>query len=263
MKSRSIITLTTDFGYNDWFVGAMKGVILGRNLDVNIVDITHGIPSGNIAAGAFALSASAPYYPEGTIHLAVVDPGVGSQRRAILIQTRHFHFVGPDNGLMSLAAQKDGIVQIRRLDNEQYFVRPVSRTFHGRDIFASVAGHLSVGVAASEFGPEVDSCQRLDWPDPTNESGLVRGQVVYIDRYGNAITNIHAAQHTRDNIVGEVVVRGHSLGRLMDYYEQALEGEPIALIGSCGLLEIAVNKGSAAEMLQIRTGDPVEWRLNG
>ena len=260
---KSIITLTTDFGYNDWFVGAMKGVILGRNREARIVDITHGIPSGSIAAGAFALAASCHYYPDGAIHVAVVDPGVGSQRKAILIQTKRHFFLGPDNGLLSLAAPKEDTIEIRRLENTRYFVQPVSRTFHGRDVFAAIAGHLSSGTPASEFGPTADNIFRLDWPQPRNESGLVRGQVVYIDRYGNAITNIHAALFTQKNLPGEVVVQGHSLGRLMDFYEQALEGEPIALIGSCGLLEIAVNKGSAAEMLQLQTGDRVEWRLTG
>ena len=150
-----LITLTTDFGTRDWFVGTMKGVILGIQPRARVVDITHEIGGGEVRAGAFALRASYSFFPQGTVHIAVVDPGVGSPRRALAVQTANYFFVGPDNGVLSFALMRERIKSIHALENEKYFLKPVSRTFHGRDIFAPVAAHLSRGVSIQTFGPRL------------------------------------------------------------------------------------------------------------
>jgi len=182
-----LITLLTDFGMKDWFVGAMKGVILSLQPRATVVDITHEIPTGDVRAGAFALAASYWLFPRGTIHLAVVDPGVGSQRKAIAVRTTDYVFLGPDNGVLSWALARQKVRAIHALENEHYFLRNVSRTFHGRDIFSPVAAHLSRGVSIKRLGPPLLDFQRLEWPEPRQRKGRIEGQVVYIDRFGNAI----------------------------------------------------------------------------
>ena len=191
-RAVSVITLTTDFGTRDWFVGTMKAVILGILPRAKVVDITHEIPPGDIRAGAFALMASCRYFPRGTVHVAVVDPGVGSQRQAIAVQTARRFFVGPDNGVLSWGLALEKIKTIRLLENRQYFLQPVSRTFHGRDIFAPVAAHLSRGLSASRLGRELKDFVRVPWPLTTKQRGEVQGEIVHIDRFGNAITDIEA-----------------------------------------------------------------------
>ena len=253
-----VITLTTDFGTPDWFVATMKGVILGVNPRAIVVDITHEIPAGDIRAGAFSLAASCRSFPEGTVHVAVVDPGVGSARSAIAVQTLDYFFVGPDNGVLSWALRSEEIRTIRRLENEKLFRQPVSRTFHGRDVFAPVAAHLSKGLSIAKVGSEQSDYQRLSWPEAKRGRRSVAGEVIYIDRFGNAITNIdaqslQASDWDRGRVcVGRRVIRG-----LKRFYQQAPEGEPLAIIASTGFLEIAINAGSAAGRLKIRPGDPV------
>jgi S-adenosylmethionine hydrolase len=188
-----IITLTTDFGTHDWFVGTMKGVILGIAPRAAIVDLTHEIPAGDIRAGAFALAAGFRFFPKGTVHVAVVDPGVGGARKAIAVQTSNYLFVGPDNGVLSLALAREKIKSVHSLGNANYFLRPISHTFHGRDIFAPVAAHLSRGTPMHKFGPARKDFIRLPWPQPRVRRGCIEGEVVFIDRFGNAITNIENA----------------------------------------------------------------------
>jgi len=186
----SVITLTTDFGTYDWFVGTLKGVIADIAPKAKVIDLTHDLPPGDIRGGAFALEAGCRFFPKGTVHVAVVDPGVGSRRKAIAVQTASGVFVGPDNGVLSWALAKEKFVAIQVLENEDYFLHPVSQTFHGRDVFAPVAAHLSRGVPIKKFGPALKDFVRLDWPEPRRQRGGVEGEVVYIDRFGNAITNI-------------------------------------------------------------------------
>src|ERR1041384_1514346 len=187
----AIITLTTDFGMADWFVGSMKGVILGIEPRATIVDIAHEVPPGDIRAGGFALAASYRCFPRQTVHLAVVDPGVGSSRQAIAVRTADYWFVGPDNGVLSFALmQEKMLLEIRRLDNDVYSRKPVSSTFHGRDIFAPVAARVALGVEADALGQKLEDYVRLPWPPTKFELNVVTGEVVYIDRFGNAITNI-------------------------------------------------------------------------
>jgi S-adenosylmethionine hydrolase len=256
-----IITLTTDFGLSDWFVGTMKGVILSIHPGGATVDISHDIPAGDVHTGAFALAASYKFFPKGTIHVAIVDPGVGGKRKAIAVQTADYLFVGPDNGVLSFALAKEKIKSIRQLTNETVFLAPVSRTFHGRDIFAPVAAHLSKGLSPHLLGPKLTDFVRLPWPKVETNINVVRGRIVYIDRFGNAITSID--QSCLSGLTGsacEVFVRQKRVCPLATFYQAVQPGKPVAILGSSDLLEIAVNGGSAARILRLRIGDAVVVR---
>ncbi|HKW29920.1 MAG TPA: SAM-dependent chlorinase/fluorinase [Verrucomicrobiae bacterium] len=258
-----IITLTTDFGTRDWFVGTMKGVLLGINPRAAIVDITHQIPPGDIRAGAFALMAGCRYFPKGTVHVAVVDPGVGSQRRAIAVNTTDYFFVGPDNGVLSWALTREKIKTIRRLENPKYFRKPISRTFHGRDIFAPVAAYLSRGASLKQFGRELTDFVRLPWPKPTKHPGEIRGEIMQIDHFGNAITNIEGERVSGGrNITCEAIGKRKVRCTLAEFYGAVRVNSAVAVMGSSGFLEIAVNGGSAANRFGLTTGDAVIVRAN-
>src|ERR1043166_3125759 len=183
----SLITLLTDFGTRDWFAGTMKGVILGINSRAAIVDVTHQIAPGDIRSAAFALRASYKFFPKGTIHVVVVDPGVGRARKGMVVRTRDYFFVGPDNGVLSWALGGQKILHIGALENHDYFLPSVSCTFHGRDIFAPVAAHLGRGVQIQKFGPPLKNIVRLPWPSVRKSGGVIQGEVVYVDHFGNAI----------------------------------------------------------------------------
>jgi len=242
----SIVTLTTDFGVEDGYVGAMKGVILSRAPTVTLVDITHAVPRHDIAAAANALADAAPCFPPGTIHLAVVDPGVGGARTPVVVVAAGQLFVGPDNGLFELAApQPEAAFAIA----EPAFRRePVSTTFHGRDVFAPAAARLALGAAAETAGPPVALAGRL---------GLARGnRVVHVDRFGNLVTDIAGVPPgARVRIAGQVIA---GVG---ETYESVATGALCAYVGSRGTLEIAVREGSAAEMLGAGRGTAVEVEL--
>jgi S-adenosylmethionine hydrolase len=250
-----LITLTTDFGTSDWFVGTMKGVILGINPSARIVDLTHGVPAGDIRAGAFTLAASCKFFPKGTVHIAVIDPGVGSEREAIAVETERYFFVGPDNGVLSWALRSERIRKVRALKNEKYFLPELSKTFHGRDIFAPVAAHLSRGVAIEKLGPSKKEFVRLDWPEPRLKERGIEGEVVYVDRFGNAITNLGAdlLRDFGDHRL-EVFVKGKRQCLVEDCYAAVRPGKPVAVLGSSGFLEIAINQGSARKKLGLEAG---------
>lgn len=254
-----MITLTTDFGFQDWFVGTMKGVILGVNSKALPVDITHEIPAGDIRAGAFALMAGYRFFPKGTVHVAVVDPGVGSDRHAIVVRTANYFFVGPDNGVLSFALANEDTKSIHRLENDRYFLKPVSHTFHGRDIFAPVAAYLSRGVAITKFGPKQKELVRLQWPQPEISRNRITGEVIYIDRFGNAITNI-----LNTYLVGtkeaEVFIAGKRVCHVNPFYQSVPAEKPVAVRGSSGFLEIAINGGSAATSLALKIGTALTLR---
>jgi len=253
-----IITLTTDFGTQDWFVGTMKGVILGIAPRAAIVDITHEIPAGDIRAGAFALAAGYRFFPKGTVHVAVVDPGVGGARKAIAVQTANYLFVGPDNGVLSWALAKEKIRAIRALENEAYFLKPTSQTFHGRDIFAPVAAHLSRGVPIQKIGPAMKDFVRLAWPEPRVRRDGFEGEVVYIDHFGNAITNLEGRLLPRSaRAACEIHGRRRRLCPLRTFYQAVAPKTPVALVGSSGFLEIVINGGSAEKALGVRIGTRV------
>lgn len=250
-----IITLTTDFGLTDWFVGAMKGVILRFAPNAQVIDITHGIPAGDIRSGAFALAASYRAFPSGTIHVGVVDPGVGSDRAGVVIETEKGFFIGPDNGLFSFVLRGERLKSIHRLDNPQYRLSEISRTFHGRDVFAPAAAHVSRGVPVQQFGERLHELVKIDWPELKSTGTGLRGEVVYVDQFGNAITNLPGsgvlASGATKLKIGAVTVP------VKQCYADVPRNKPVAVIGSTGLLEIGVNGGSAAKKFKLKTGSRI------
>jgi S-adenosylmethionine hydrolase len=257
----AIVTLTTDFGTADWFVGSMKGVIYGIQPDVNIVDITHEVPPGDIRTAAFLLMADYKCYPRLTVHCAVVDPGVGSDRPAIAVRTTDYHFVGPDNGVLSWALAREKVLEIRQLTNQDVFRQPVSPTFHGRDIFAPVAARLTQGVLLDWIGPEVSDYQELEWPVAELRGETLTGQILHVDRFGNCVTNIDAeALGALSGKELTVALPGGQTCPLKKFYKEVEAGQPLALIGSTGFLEIAINTGHAAKQFNLQVGTPLEVR---
>ncbi len=240
----------------------MKGVVLGINPEARLVDLTHEIPPGEIRAGAFSLLASCRFFPAGTVHLTVVDPGVGSARKAIAVKTKDFCFVGPDNGVLSWALRREKIVSVHELRNEAYFLEPVSRTFHGRDVFAPAAAHLSGGLAIQKLGPACDKVVQLAWAEQDRAGDQLRGEVIYIDRFGNAITNIQTAELEafggRQHL--EVWRGKKAVCGLAEFYGAVPAGQAVAVPGSSGFLEIAVNSGNASQTLKLQIGARVRVR---
>jgi S-adenosylmethionine hydrolase len=246
-----VITLTTDFGLEDPYVGIMKGVILNIHFECQIVDITHGIPSQDVLAGALALKSSFRFFPKGTIHMAVVDPGVGSSRRPLLVQTEDYFFIGPDNGLLSQALEHEKDLRIYHLIQDRFFLRPMSHTFHGRDIFAPVAGWLSKGTPPSEFGPQIQDLLTLKFPLPKRMGHHVLGTILRVDKFGNLITNL-TAKDFPELVRGFVLrIAGHEIRQHLNSYSEAETRTPFTIFGSSGYLEISVNRGSAANLLQV------------
>lgn len=261
-SSRHLITLTTDFGYNDPYVGIMKGVILRIAPEVQIVDLNHGITPQDIRAAALSLAASVDSFPDGTVHVVVVDPGVGSERRAIVIESASHYFVGPDNGVLSLALKGKEPARILDLSNETYHLQPKSGTFHGRDVFAPVAAHLARGVPLDDFGASLEDCVRLRWPRVDHAGDSILGEISYIDRFGNLFTNIGesdlmslSAGRIRLRL-GEIDILG-----LSPNYAAGQGNRLIALINSWGLVEIAIFKGNAASQTGAQLGDKVRVDL--
>lgn len=253
-----IVTLTTDFGLKDPYAGAMKGAMLSIARDVTIVDITHLVNPGNILEGAFILLEACRHFPGGTVHVGVVDPGVGGERKPILVEAGDYLFVGPDNGLFSLAARVLGMKRAIELTEKRFFLPEISSTFHGRDIFGPVAAHLATGTAPDAFGTELGS---LDIPRPAIEENGVSGEVIYVDSFGNLITNIR--KQDIDPLSGpgcEVLINGASLKGVRKTYGMAATGVALALMGSSGYLEVAVNSGSATGALKAGVGEKVKVR---
>jgi hypothetical protein len=253
-----IITLTTDFGLRDPYVAEMKATILGIYPTATIVDITHEVEKFNVRTGAFILASTANYFPEGTIHVAVVDPGVGTSRRSVIIQTKRDIYVGPDNGLLMLAAKKQEIVRTAQIANPKFMLPKISDTFHGRDIFAPAAAHLATGVPLAEFGPIICDIAEPDFAKINTDGSAVIGEVLHIDGFGNIITNIGDPEIRSANLEKEISVEiGNQRLKLRiskNYGENKIH-ELLALVGSQGYLEIAVNQGNAAKMLGVRPGD--------
>ena len=257
-----LITLLTDFGTTDYFVAAVKGVILGANPNACLVDITHEIAPQDIEAGAFTLLAASTSFPAGTIHLAVVDPGVGSSRRPILIKAREQFFVGPDNGIFSYVCDQTSKLEIVHLTNSKYFRHPVSPTFNGRDIFAPVAAALSTGTRPEEFGKKIKDYVRLQpLKAETSRRGDILGRIIHIDRFGNCVTNITQAELTSDMIAGGAKLRlkRKVVKSFRSYFAEDTRSKDtvFAIWGSAGFLEIATAGESAAKILKARRGDPV------
>ena len=259
---KPIITLLTDFGLTDPYVAEMKGVIISICPEAVIVDISHQIRKFDIKMGAFILASATPYFPEGSIHVAVVDPGVGTERRAIIIVGKRSIYVGPDNGLMILSALKEGIEKVYSIEKAE-LTRGASATFHGRDIFAKVAAYMANGLPPESFGPKIEDFIVPSFSKPIVEDGKVRGEIIHIDNFGNVITNIGLnnvkAISVEEGSELEVVVEGRPFRlKLCSTYGDVPRGRALTLIGSHGFLEIAVNQGSASEALSLKIGSKLE-----
>jgi S-adenosylmethionine hydrolase len=254
-----LITLSTDFGYTDPFVGIMKGVIYSINPQAKIVDLTHGIAPQSVLTGALMLRHSVNYFPRGTIHVGVVDPGVGSARKPLLIEANDSFFIGPDNGIWSLALAERNLSRVIDLSNRDYHLKPTSATFHGRDIFAPVAAHLSLGITAEEFGESLPTYSRIDLPRIQANGQEIIGEIVYIDGFGNLFTNIgdhDLKDWARDQI--RIVLRDIEIRGVSANYAAVAGGAYAALLNSWGLLEIAANKSNAQQQSGAKVGDKVQ-----
>lgn len=268
MLPNPIITLTTDFGYKDPFVGIMKGVILGINPFAKIVDITHGISPQNILEAAITIEMSFKSFLGKTIHIVVVDPGVGSARRPILVTTSHYYFIGPDNGVFSqIYKLKDETITVIQLTSDHYFLPNRSTTFHGRDIFAPVAGWLSKGIDSSKFGEKISDYRTISIPAPViSDENVIEGEVIYTDCFGNVTTNIKAElvdEILRKKITGrhKVLFRGRE-APFKSHYAEADDEGLYSLINSFGYLELFVKNGSASSKFDIIVGEKVKLILN-
>ena len=272
--SSPLLVFTTDFGLSDSYAGVMKGVALNINPELSFIDLTHQVSPQNIAQGAFVLGVSYRYFPPDAIHVAVVDPGVGTKRRPLLLETNHGSFVAPDNGLLSRVLAEylaeppssPGMVELPatvralHLTNQEYWRHPVSNTFHGRDIFTPVATHLSLGVAPERLGEPTGELAWRPLPKPRATAEGIRGEIIYCDVYGNLISSIPASLMAGQEIA-EVRIRGRSIGRLSRTFLDHDDRDPspglIALFGSHGYLEVALPNGSAAATLGAEQGEPL------
>ncbi|MBI4833050.1 MAG: SAM-dependent chlorinase/fluorinase [Candidatus Lindowbacteria bacterium] len=258
----SFITFLTDFGLNDTYVGVMKGIVAGINPAAIVIDLCHEIAPRDINSAAFLLAASYPFFPEGTVHVAVVDPGVGTGRRALCVQAGKYFFIGPDNGVISLACYDAGPPKIFLLENESYFLEKRSKTFHGRDIFSPVAAYLSAGTPIESFGREIRSMKRIRPSVAIIARHSLQGEIMHIDRFGNIITNIREedvssafGRTNRNRLI--VTCGGHRIYGLRQTYGDVEPGLALALFGSYNLMEIAVSSGNAASALDVKLGDDV------
>ncbi|MHB8481706.1 MAG: SAM hydrolase/SAM-dependent halogenase family protein [Nitrospiria bacterium] len=255
---KPVITLTTDFGNKDYFVGSVKGVILQINPEIKIVDITHEIPPYSIQDGAFVIYSSFRYFPKGSIHLVVVDPGVGSVRKPVLVVSRSGFFLGPDNGLFSYIYEEDGPCQVYEITEKKFFLPSIGQTFHGRDVFAPVAAWLSTEMESSSFGKLIDHPVKFPVPKPVVEKNKINGQILYIDWYGNLVSNIKVADLSEIDLTQcRLTVGTHTLAGGKKYYGEAGDKEPSFTINSSGHLEIFQNKANAAGFLKVAILDPV------
>jgi len=286
-----VMTLLTDFGNQDAYVGVMKGVITGINPLANIIDICHNIPPQDVFNAAYLLYTSYKYFPKKTIHVAVVDPGVGSRRDIVCVETKDYFFLVPDNGLLSFIVQEEKPKVIVRLANDRYFLPSPSNTFHGRDVFAPAAAYLSLGVKLRQLGIKIDQLEQLEIPKPVpKKAGQVEGQIIYIDRFGNIITNItreHLMQHDHSQSLFktqmkeitltislpsqggdeggvkinlkclETTIGKKKIVGLCKTYTDAKPGEPLVLFGSAGFLEVSVNQGNAQKYFKADKGSKI------
>jgi S-adenosyl-L-methionine hydrolase (adenosine-forming) len=257
-----IITLTTDFGTNDHFVGAMKGVILDIVPEAQIVDICHSVQAFDVLDGALTISQAYSYFPNRTVHVVVVDPGVGTARRPIVASCDKYHFVAPDNGVLSLVYAREPRMHVRHVTSDHYFLQPVSNTFHARDIFSPVAAYLAKEVDSLKFGDEVEDYVKFTAPKPKAlDENRLRGVVLKVDRFGNLITNITPQDAPMLFGAGaegfKIVVGSRQITELRNSYAEGAPGEVIGILGSMGFLEIAANRGAAAQLTGAGKGNEV------
>jgi S-adenosylmethionine hydrolase len=265
----AVITLLTDFGLEDAYVGIVKGAILSVNPAATIVDITHSIPPGDVMQAAYYLETSCGYFPHDAVHVVVVDPGVGSGRGIVALKTNGQRFLAPDNGVLSALLSKGTGEQAVMVENTRYFLAPLSRTFHGRDIFAPVAAHLSKGMDMSVLGPAVATENLVSFRFPEAvfaNDRCIEGAVISVDRFGNLITNIRQKDLMKLCIQNQpselkVQIRGRTVEGLSDTYKSVPSGKPIAVIGSTDRLEISVNGGHAADVFNATSGEAVRAKV--
>ena len=268
MAEPRVVTFTTDFGMQDPFVGIMHGVVLNIHPETTIVDVSHAVPSYDVLDGAWTIAQAYRFFPPRTVHVVVVDPGVGSARRSILAETDDYIFVAPDNGVLSLVEARETRFTVRHITADRYFLQPVSQTFHGRDIFSPVAGWLSVGVAPADFGPEISDYVRLQFPAVERvASNSLRGAVLRVDKFGNLITNLGELDIAPILAPApprfELLISGASIKRIAHSYADGGKEEVFAILGSSGYLEIAASQASAAQKLQASVGTPVGLVIEG
>jgi S-adenosylmethionine hydrolase len=258
--SMSIISLLSDFGVKDAYVAEMKAVILSINPQARIIDITHEIEKFDIRMGAYVIASAAPYFPLNTVHVAVVDPGVGTKRRPIIAETSRSLYVGPDNGLLMLAAHKEHLTNVYAIDNPEYMLSDVSKTFHGRDIFAPAAAHLALGKDPSDFGSAIEDYVFPEFAKPVARDGELRGEILHIDDFGNIVSNITSEDiekigfHKGNSVLVRLGNKTLTL-RFCSAYGEVPSGTPLALIGSSNFLEVAVNQRSALEFFKAKAGE--------
>jgi S-adenosylmethionine hydrolase len=254
-----IITLLTDFGTQDGYVGAMKGVILGINPGAHIVDISHQVEPHDLFQAALVLRNTCPYFPPGSVHVVVVDPGVGGSRKPLVVETEDFFLVGPDNGVLSPVLEEFPPIKMVVIERSKYILSRISDTFHGRDIFAPAAAHCSLGIPVEKFGPRMEAHRRMELPHPRVLKDGLQGQVIAIERFGNLVTNI--SRRDLDEQVGSsslnIQLGGALISKISRSYQEVSQGSPLAIMGSWDLLEIAVNGGDARSVLGAKRGDEV------
>ena len=257
--TQPIITLTTDYGTNDHLVGTLKGVILKINPEATIVDICHNVVPFDVLDAALCIGSAYKYFPPRTIHVVVVDPGVGTQRRPLLVSGENQYFLAPDNGALSLVYERELTHSVRHITSEHYFLHPVSNTFHGRDIFAPVAAWLSKTWQTAAFGEEISDPMRFSLPKPKVAGSELKGIVLRIDTFGNLLTNFAAEELPQLTSGGplHMTVNGKAITKLAQTYAQGEAGEAFAIVGSSGFLEISVHKGNAARVLGVQRGAEV------
>ncbi len=258
MPNSSLITLTTDFGLSDHFVGTMKGVILNINPAARIIDISHQVNSHDVFDGAFTLFQAYRYFPPDTIHIAVVDPGVGTERRPVIARSGRYTFVAPDNGVLSLIYEEESI-EVREITASHYFLSPMSHTFHGRDVFSPVAAWLSKGVEVAKFGDLVTDFVRFVSPKPKPVADQrFQGVILKADKFGNLITNFSARQFPalaqENQPAFTLSIGSKEIKKISTSFADGQPGEVIAILGSSGFIEICTNRGSAAKLLQVNRG---------
>jgi hypothetical protein len=263
-----VITLTTDFGLNDHYVGTIKGVILNLVPEAEIVDICHSVQPYDVLDGALTLAQSYSYFPSGTIHVVVVDPGVGTARRPVLVSTQRHYFVAPDNGVLSLVYEREERLNVWHITAEHYFLQPVSATFHARDVFAPIAAQLAKGVTPEKLGEAVTDFVRFTAPKPKQvDANTLRGVVLKVDRFGNLITNITPADapglFAENTPAFRMTVAGYEVQEMKENYAQGVPGQVFGILGSMGYLEIAANRGAAAKATGAGKGAEVLLTLEG
>ncbi|MGP0071409.1 MAG: S-adenosyl-l-methionine hydroxide adenosyltransferase family protein [Bryobacteraceae bacterium] len=260
---RPVITLTTDFGLSDHFVGVMKGVIFGIHPSARVIDISHGVPPYDIAGGAFTIAQAYRYFPKKTIHVVVVDPGVGSARRPLLAEMAGQYFIAPDNGVLSIVFAREAPARVRHITADKYFLHPVSRTFHGRDVFSPVAAHLAAGVTPAKFGKQIDDYIRASFDKPAHTGKHSwTGTILKADHFGNLATNFHIDQFPSIRTHAFSLQAGlRTITRLALTFSECAPGELFAIVGSSGYVELAASEGSAAQALGCGVGSPVELTI--